>query len=94
MCAYMPLWSCVQSLIVDEGDELLAINGKDLAGLPGQQIHDMVENPDSKDNLTTFFLSKKDMPSRRCRVVLKRASSTAPKTSPVADRSPSRGNYV
>jgi hypothetical protein len=86
----------VQSLIVDEGDELLAINGKDLAGLSSQQIHDMVENPASKDTLVTFFLSKKDMPSRRCRVVLKRASNgtVTPNTSMVTDRSPSRGNYV
>ena len=84
----------VQSLIVDDGDELIAINGKDLAGFSGQQIHDMVENPNSKDSLVTFFLAKKDTPSRRCRVVLKRASNGTPNTSLVTDRSPSRANYV
>jgi hypothetical protein len=61
----------VQSLIVDNGDELLSINGKDLDGLSGQQIRCMVENREDNQKHVTFYLAKKDMPSRRCRVVLR-----------------------
>jgi hypothetical protein len=66
-----------QSLIVDDGDELLSINGKDLDGLSGQQICNMVENREDNQINVTFYLAKKDMPSRRCRVVLKKAESVA-----------------
>ena len=75
----------VQSLVVDNGDELLSIDGKDLDGLSEQQIRCMVQNCEDNQTHVTLFLVKKDMPSRRCRVALRigiAKSGATPDTSP------------
>ena len=67
------------------GDEVLALNGQDVVGSTASQVYETLEPKMHRQNLVTFFLAKKDMPSRRCRVVLKRTQDAASAyTSPVS----------
>ena len=69
-----------QCLIIDVGDEVLAVNGKDVVGSTAPQILEHLEPLNKFESLVTIFLAKRDMPARRCRVVLKRAGDTPLKT--------------
>jgi len=94
--ACLPGGAAAQCLIIDVGDEVLALNGQDLAATTDAQVAAALDPAGHSQKLVTFFLAKKDMPSRRCRVVLKRkeegdnlsAWSPAQKVAAVTHRTP------
>jgi hypothetical protein len=63
---------------MDVGDEVLSVNSKAIENQSAATIKEYLESPEN--NMVTLFLAKKDMPSRRCRVVLKRGVSTLRKS--------------
>jgi hypothetical protein len=59
-------------MIIDVGDEVTNVDGKDLLGITAADLRNLFEPVAKREAPVAILLSKKDAPSRSCRVVLKR----------------------